>query len=38
LGIDQTGKFDSKTESELLSTTGKKTIKREGITLLCGDF
>ena len=38
LGIDQTGKFDSKTESELLSTTGKKTIKREDISLLCGDF
>jgi hypothetical protein len=38
LGIDQTGKFDSKTESELLSTTGEKTIKREDISLLCGDF
>lgn len=38
LGIEQTGKFDGKTESELKSATGSATINKEGITVLCGDF
>jgi hypothetical protein len=38
LGIEQTGKFDGKTETELKSATGRSTINKEGIALLCGDF
>lgn len=38
LGLPTSGKFGSKTESELLSQFGKKSIKDDEIALLCGDF
>ena len=38
LGLTPSGKFGAKTESELLSQFGKKTIKDDEIALLCGDF
>jgi hypothetical protein len=38
LGLDPSGKFGKKTESELQSQFGKKTINDDEIPLLCGDF
>ena len=38
LGVKDTGYFGKKTERELESATSKKTIDRNGIRLLCGDF
>jgi hypothetical protein len=38
LGLEPSGKFGSKTESELLSQFGKKTINDDEIPLLCGNF
>ena len=38
LGVKQTGYFGKNTESELESTTGKKTTDRQGIILICGNF
>ena len=38
LGLDPSGKFGKKTESELQSQFGKKTINDDEISLLCGDF
>jgi hypothetical protein len=38
LGLTPSGKFGKKTESELQSQFGKKTINDDEIALLCGDF
>ena len=38
LGLEPSGKFGKKTESELQSQFGKKTINDDEIPLLCGDF
>ena len=38
LGLPTSGRFGTKTESELQSQFGKKTIKDDEIALLCGDF
>jgi hypothetical protein len=38
LGVKQTGYFGKNTERELESATNEKTIDRNGIRLLCGNF